>query len=178
MDRTYCLRNKLVIPHHCSKVTIAKQYQSKINIWCWSITFVQATTLWAEIGLISMVTYCSLHMAWALDCVFGPAPVGRGYVGQLHFTNAKCPMAPWSGMLLWCPFVVWPSAIVPCHLPCPLDLCLLPYKVKNYSLTGAFSLLLIYLKLLIAYYSSQEESTRSPSTRWLVQIYYFYLVFL
>ena len=136
----------------------------------------------AKNELVSMVSYCSLDMCWALDCfIWSCACRGGGerYLGQLLLTNAKCPMTPWLAMLLRCPFVVWPSAIVPCHLPCPLDLCLLPYRVKNYSLMGAFFLLFIcYLKLLIAYYSSQEKSTASSSTRWLVQIYHFYLVFL
>ena len=120
-----------------------------------------------------MVTYCSLQRSCALVCFLvlyllqRGGGGGRRYLGQLHRKNAKCPITP------------RPLAIALCDLPCPLDLCLLPCKIKNYSLMEAFFLLFIcYSKLLIAYYSSQEKNTRSSWTWWLVQVYYFYLVFL
>ena len=116
-----------------------------------------------------MVTYCSLHRSCALVCFLVlyllQQEGGGGCLGQLHHKNAKCPITPRPGMLLRCTFVVWPLAIVLCDLPCPLDLCLLPCKIKNYSLMEAFFLLFIcYSKLFIAYYSSQQKSTRSSWT--------------
>ena len=119
-----------------------------------------------------MVTYCSLQRSCALVCFLVLYLLQRGgegwwYLGQLHRKNAKCPITP------------RPLAIALCDLPCPLDLCLLPCKITNYGLMEAFFLLFIcYSKLLIAYYSSQEKNTRSSWTWWLVQVYYFYLVFL
>ena len=90
-----------------------------------------------------MVTYCSLHRSCALVCFLVlyllQQEGGGGGLGQLHHKNAKCPITPRPGMLLRCTFVVWPLAIVLCDLPCPLDLCLLPCKIKNYSLWKLFS---------------------------------------
>ena len=51
-----------------------------------------------KIGLIYMVSYCSLHRSWALDSFFGSCACGgeegEGNLVQVHLTNAKCPMTP------------------------------------------------------------------------------------